>query len=78
MVINVSIWSIHITWSVHPWRTKVYRKEVLKLFAEQLVSTVYPQTKISQKNLGFDKHELYGDRNESIGRLGSKIYGPEK
>ena len=49
MAINVSIWSLHITWSVHPWRTKVYRKEVLKLFAEQLVSTVDPQTKITQK-----------------------------
>ena len=37
---NVSIWSIHITWSVHPWRKQVYRKEALELFAEQMVSTL--------------------------------------
>lgn len=37
---NVSIWSIHITWSVHPWREQVYRKEALELFAEQMVSNL--------------------------------------
>ena len=38
MITNVSIWSIHITWSVHPWRTQVYRKEALNIYAEQIVT----------------------------------------
>ena len=33
--INVSIWSFHIFWSVHPWRKQV--DHAMKLFADQIV-----------------------------------------
>ena len=40
---NVSIWSSHISWSVHPWRKKIYQKQALKPSAERMVSLVYRQ-----------------------------------
>ena len=46
MTTNVSIWSLHITSSVHPWRNHIDRKQALKIFAEQMVSTVYCQMRI--------------------------------
>ena len=52
---NVSIWSFHISWSVGLWRKTVNRKQVnriweLKLFVEQMVSTVNCQTSIFRNN----------------------------
>ena len=45
-ITNVSIWSFHITWSVHPWRKQIDRKQTLKVFAWQMVSSGYRQKSI--------------------------------
>ena len=57
---NVLIWSLHISWSVHPWRNQV--DQALKLFAEPIVSSVYDRNSIFRNDSKINdkrKSDLY-------------------